>query len=358
MKHLLISALLTGAFCALSVPQAQAQDPSRLDSLYAELDELFAEDSLGLDLFLQTDSLLQLMSSGFHSLSIRGSFTSEVLTSGRDLGFSQNGLISGISYYHPSGIYGEITGFMNSEYSPQYYLTDLGAGYMWSNNRWMLQAGHNFMFFDESVDWLFDKNAQASVYHQRKSWEAGLDYRFMYGRESAHRITGTAASRLTWQTGWIDRITLIPSVAVQWGNASIIYFRQSETPLADLYGIITTNEAYPDLQRDELRKLAFLLYRERYLRAVQLLSENGYTQEDISNLFLDFESSQYNVTNSFGLMNMALNLGLSLSKGPVNLYLNYSYNFPQALPGEDLTYEENDYLSISLFYTLIWAARK
>ncbi len=355
---MLNGALLAGALCMVCLTSVPAQEKSRLDSLYDELDELFATDSLGNDLFALTDSLLRIMDRGFHSISLRGSYTSEVLTSGRDLGFSQRGWITGLSYYHPVGFYGEITGYLNSEYSPQYYLTDLGVGYIHDTDHWLLQAGHNFQVFDESVNWLFNKNVQASAYYQRRYWEAGLDYRFMYGRETAHRITSTAASRLSWKTGWIDKISLIPSVAVQWGNANIIFYRQSDTPIADLYAIILEDPSYPDLDRETLRRLAYLLYRERYFRATQLLRENGYSRQDVNNLLEDYQFSRYGESNAFGLMNLSLSLGASLSKGPLNLYINYTYNFPQSLPGEEFSYEENDYLSLSLFYTILWPGNK
>ncbi len=361
-KFAVPGALIKGAICIcilLNPGNSWSQQTSRLDSLYAELDELFAEDSLGGDLFSQTDSLLSLMDMRIHSLNIRSSFTSEVLTSGRDLGYSQNGFITGLSYYHPSGIYGEVTGYLNSGYSPQYYMTDAGVGYLLELDKWLLQAGHNFQFFDSSVDWVFNKNAQLTTYYQRKKWEAGIDYRFMYGKEQAHRITTTLASRISWTDfGWFDRISLIPSVAVQWGNANIIYYRQSETPLRDLYQIILSDDQFPDIERRDMVRLSYLLQRERIVRAIQLLSELGYTGEMISDLLQSFEESQFAESNSFGLMNIALHLGLSLSKERWNLYANYSCNFPQSLPGEEYSYENNDYLSISLFYTLFWPAAK
>ncbi len=151
---------------------------------------------------------------------------------------------------------------------------------------------------------------------------------------------------------------LIPSVSMQWGNSNIIYFRQSETPLADLFSIIRENETYPDLNKEQMFRLTLLLQQERYLIATRYLLEQGYTLEDINNLILDYQDSQFNQSNAFGLMNIALNLGVSLSKDRWNLYMNYSYNFPQALPGEEYTYENNDYLSLSLFYTLVWANNK
>jgi hypothetical protein len=361
MNPLKNSALIWGAFCIsiMLIQPAKAQTKGELDSLYNELDALFEEDSLTYMLFSKADSLLLLMNQKYHSLSIRASYSSEVLTAGRDLGFSQQGFIGGVSYYHPSGLFADITGFMNSEYSPQYYLTDLGIGFMTEAGKHLtLQAGHNFQFFDSSVDWLFNKNAQVSAYYQRKHWEVGADYRFLYGKETAHRITATTASRWSWsRLPWIDRLSIIPSLAVQWGNAGIIYYRQSDTPLAELYDLIQENESLPSLERRQMISLAYLLYKERYLAAASFLSQNGYSNDDIKSLLEQFNNNRYVEDNSFGMMNVALNLGISFSKGPWNLYTTYSYNFPQALPGETVDYPENDYLSISLFYTLVWAQR-
>jgi hypothetical protein len=50
----------------------------------------------------------------------------------------------------------------------------------------------------------------------------------------------------------------------------------------------------------------------------------------------------------FGVMNYMLSFPLSLSVKNWSFLLNYSYNFPQALPGEQISLENSGYLTFSV----------
>ena len=182
----------------------------------------------------------------------------------------------------------------------------------------------------------------------------GLDYRYLYGNQTAHRLVGMANGRISFNnTGFLDRISIIPGASVQWGNSEVMYLRQSESPLRDLYNIMEKGD-YPDITDEELRRLTYLLYKERYLTATQYMQSLGYSKNDIQSLLLDYESEQIYVEDSYGIMNLALYTGVSFSKKNWNLFMNYTYNFPFALPGESYTYPQNDYFSASLMYTFLW----
>ena len=345
-----------GVFLAFGVFTGQAQDTSKLDSLYSELENYFEDNDLPPGLIEMADSLMDLYDIRMHSVSVRAGYLSDVLTAGRDLGIDQHGFNAGLSYYHPSGLFADIATYSNSEYSPAVYLTNLSLG-IWKNfgEHWAGSVSHEFMMYYKDPDsYPFNKSARASAFYQRKGWEIGLDYRYLYGKESAHRLVGLANGRITFsEVGWIDRISILPGASVQWGNSEVVYLRQSETPLQDLNYVMKEGN-YPEINDEEFRRLSFLLYQERYLLATQYLQSLGYSRGDIEKLFLDYQSERISVEDSYGLMNLALYAGISLSKRNWNLFINYTYNFPFALPGETYEYPQNDYISASLMYTFIW----
>jgi len=335
-----------------------AQEKSELDSLYDELDVLFEEADLPAGLLAKADSLFALMDLKYHSLGVRAGYLSNVLTAGRDLGIDQHGFNAGLSYFHPSGMFIDLSGYWNSEYDPSYYLTNTGIGYMHEfNEHWNASIGHDFMFYDNEIDFIFDKAARLSGFYQSKNWEAGLDYRYLYGRESAHRLVALLNGRLTWrEVGGIDRISFIPGVSVQTGNATVQYYQQSETPVQDLFQVMN-QEGYPELSNREFLRLSYLIYKGNELRSFQFLRERGFTVGQIDEIIRNYQDTQLVTNNAFGLMNIALNCGISVSEKNWNLYLSYTYNFPFALPGETFNYPQNDYASISILYTLVWPAR-
>ncbi len=349
---------MTGVLLAFIPFFGMTQERSALDSLYDELEVMFEDADLPVGLLEKADSLMQLMDLKYHSIGLRTGYMSNVLTAGRDLGIDQHGFNTGLSYFHPSGMYADFAGYWNSEYDPTYYLTNLGIGYWHNfNNHWTVSIGHDFMLYDEKIDFLFDKSARASVFYQRKNWEAGLDYRYLYGQEKANRLVGIFNGRINWKNvGFIDRITLIPGATIQYGNSDVLYYRQSETPLQDLYRVLREG-SYPPLTDREFVKLSYMIYQGYDLRAYQFLREKGFTNGEIQKLYNDYESNLLVSDNSYGVMNIALNAALSISEKNWNLFINYTYNFPQALPGETYEYPKNDYVSISLMYTFLWAAK-
>lgn len=350
-----------GALLALYAFQpAQAQEKTNLDSLYDELELYFEDEGLPPGILDMADSLMALYDQQFHSIGVRAGYLSDVLTAGRDLGIDQHGFNTGLSYYHPSGFFGDIAGYSNSEYSPSFYLTNLSVGYWHTlGTQWTLSASHDFMFYHGQTEtsYSFDKSIRGSIFHQRKGWELGVDYRYLYGKETAHRLVGVVNGRFAFdEVGFIDRISLIPGATVQWGNAEVLNYRQSETPLQDIYQLISQDD-YPQLTNEEFLEFSYLLFKDRQLRATQYLRDKGYTRQQIESLLADYQSSRYVSDTSYGIMNIALNAGVSLSKKNWNLFINYTYNFPFALPGETYTYPRNDYVNASLMYTFLWSKK-
>ena len=61
--------------------------------------------------------------------------------------------------------------------------------------------------------------------------------------------------------------------------------------------------------------------------------------------------SETQTKNTFGIMNYSVMLPVSFTIKKFNLFLNYTLNFPVALPGETIDTSPNGYFSATLFYT-------
>lgn len=335
--------------------QEEEQEPT-LEELYGELDSLFANETVPDDLFSLVDSLLALDSAKYSSLNLRLGYVSNIVSAGRNFGFDQYGFSPGATYYHHSGVFAGFTGYWSNEYEPGYYLNTLNLGYMHTlKESWVLSAGHDFYLFNDSIeDHSFDKGAQVAVYFQKKWADVGVDYAFLYGNDKAHRVTVRANGRLKIKTsGIIDGITFMPGASFQWGNANVFYLRQPRTAATDLYQIVQEND-YPGLGYRGYRKLVYLLESDRQFAAAYFLRERGYTNEQIANTIQSYYDGEFKAEDTFGFMNYSFSFPISITVGKWNLLLNYTYNMPVALPGEEIEYEANGYFSTSLSYLLYW----
>lgn len=332
-----------------------AQDArARLDSLYDELTLLLSDDSVALKGLLDLDSLPA--DPQFSSLSFRTGYVSQVVNSGRDLGLDHFGLSAGATYFHPKGFTADLSGFYSSDYDPAYYMTAFNVGY-WKTlaSHWTFSVGHDFYFYQGHHDEAFNKSALASTTWSGKFLDASVDYRFLYGTEQAHRLIGSLRGNIRFrELGPVDRLSIQPFVSIYFGNAGVIYFRQSETPVLDLYQLIRHHEEYPRLSPRQVRRLYQLLSDDRPLAAGLYLRNHGYSDAQITELSGTYSTSTLVENNEFGLMNYAAGISLSVSAQRWNAFLNYSYNIPVALPGETYEYARTGYFSLALSYTLIW----
>ncbi len=110
-------------------------------------DILSFEDSLSI--FNLIDSLLQNAEVESSQFGIRLAYNSNVLSAGRTLGIENFGLSSGLSYYHKSGFYGDLSGFWSKDFDPKYYLTIASVGYMYSFPKvFSIMAGYDRYFYN------------------------------------------------------------------------------------------------------------------------------------------------------------------------------------------------------------------
>jgi hypothetical protein len=272
----------------------QAQDT---DSLFAPADTTFsASDSL--NIFNLIDSLLNNSEVSGSQLALRLSYNSNVLSAGRTLGIENFGLAPGISYYHSSGFYGDVSGYWSKDFEPAYYLTIVSLGYMKDfSKRFSLMAGYDRYLYSIGEDYYipFKNTFYITPILEFKPISLTGNYSFYSGDETAHRIMpGLSVTLQKRKFRKIDRVALIPSFFILFGNQ-----------------VVTTHKYF------ETRRGTITI-----------------------------ETSK----NVFGVMNYAISVPLSINIDHWSFSFTYAYSIPKALPGETLTFSESTYLSASLTY--------
>lgn len=309
--RVLIIASLFSAGCLSSYGQAA-------DSLLTqvELDELDSMLSFSdsLSIFRMIDSLMQMPAIEDHSqMAVRIGYNSNIASTGRNLGISQFGLAPGISYYHKSGAYGDVSGYWSNQFDPSYYLTIMSAGYIGVIlPKWSVLGEYSHYFYsqrDDSLSFPYTNSLGVSNFADWKKLTFRLDYSYLFGKEGAHRVLPGIMLNLE-KKNWhkIRRIILYPSFNVMFGSNKVG---------SGKYAI------YPDYL------LRFKLNRDR---------------PPGDKLPYTYEIEE----NKFGVMNYSFSAPLSVSIKDWNFLLSYTYNIPKALPGEVLGLTKSGYLSASI----------
>ncbi|MBK7650429.1 MAG: hypothetical protein IPJ20_06290 [Flammeovirgaceae bacterium] len=306
MKNILYGMILSSV-CLTSV-RSQQTDSALLysDPYIAELDSLIANDSLQFLSFM--DSLINLSVPTLGSqMIVRLGYNSNVVSASRTLGFNQFGLAPGLSYYHKTGLYADLTGYWSDEYDPSYYLTVASLGYMNSPTRWwsFMAEYSRYIYTNTSADQYiaYNNNLGVSNFFDVKPLTFRLDYQFYFGDKVAHRIFPSIIINLE-KTKWgkIDRLSFYPTCSVLFGSEQI-----TETiPYAQTYlGIIF-----------RLRRGLPLYYEQ--------------------------------TTTEFGVLNYSFVAPLAVTINNWTFIVSYTYNIPKALPGETLSLTDTGYLSASI----------
>lgn len=299
--------MILSSVCLTSA-RSQQTDSALLysDPYIAELDSLIANDSLQFFSFM--DSLINLSVPTLRSqMFVRLGYNSNVVSASRTLGFNQFGLAPGLSYYHKTGLYADLTGYWSDEYDPSYYLTVATLGYMNSPTRWwsFMAEYSRYIYTNTSEDQYiaYNNNLGVSNFFDVKLLTFRLDYQFYFGDKQAHRINPSLIINLE-KTKWgkIDRLSFYPTCSVLFGSEQI-----TETiPYAQTY--------------------IGILFRLR--RGLPLYYEQ--------------------TTTEFGVLNYSFVAPLAVTIKDWTFIASYTYNIPKALPGETLSLTDSGYLSASI----------
>jgi hypothetical protein len=303
IRYWLMSLLITAS-------AAYAQDADSLSVNTSQL--LSAEDSLSI--FSLIDSLLHLEDAAGSQFALRISYNSNVLSAGRTLGIQNFGLAPGVSYYHKSGLYADLSGYWSKDFDPSYYLTVASVGYMHDlSDRFSIMAGYDRYFYNMAGQdsYIPYKNTlSVTPIMDFKPLSISANYAFYFGDQYAHRIMPGLSLTLEKRRLWnIDRVAFLPSVFALMGNE-----------------VITKIEFVPP---------------KTFREAVDNVRTYGtrFSVVEVS-------------TNVFGMMNYAFSAPLSITHRQWMFTFSWTYNIPKALPGETLTLSESTYLSGSLMYII------
>lgn len=309
---MLIKGLFTGLMiwsaCSIAARAQQADSVLiKNDPYLAELDSMLAEGDT-LQLFSLIDSLINLPDPTFKSqLIARMGYNSNVVAASRTFGFNQFGVAPGISYYHKSGLYADLTSYWSPEYNPNFYLTVATAGYMNSPTPWwsFMTEYNRYLYSDTSDDIYiaYKNNVGVSNFLDVKPFTFRLDYQFYFGDKQAHRINPSMMLNIQKRNiGRITRISFYPTVSLLMGTEQITDYK--------LYS----------------NTLIGNLLRQR--RGLPLY---------------------YEVTNTeFGILNYSFVAPLAVNLTNWFFIISYTYNIPKALPGETITLENSGYISASV----------
>ncbi len=307
-----ISGIICLALISVSSLNLRAQDTDTL-SLRSNL--LNYEDSLSI--FKLIDSLLSLEELNASQLAVRLAYNSNVLWAGRTLGIDNFGLAPGLSYYHKSGLFTDLSAFWSNDFEPKYYLTVVSAGYMHSLTRKLsFIASYDHYFYNLEDDYIpFSNTLTATTFLDLKPATFRIDYSFYFGKETAHRVMPSIGLTLKKKRFLnIDRISFSPSVLMLMGNSTITEIRFPET-------------------REE--------WIAAYLRLRQGLP--WYTIE---------------TKNVFGVMNYAFTAPIAITHNNWSFSISYAYNIPKALPGETLSLSNSSFLSASITHFFVLRSKK
>ncbi len=310
------SGLLIGLLC--SACWAFSQDP-RADSLLlandpliAEFDSLLANADDSLSLFRMLDGLINTNTPRRNSqLLFRLGYNSNVNSTNRVAGLNQFGLSPGISFYHRSGLYADVSGYWSNQYSPNYYLTVLSAGYLGlPNSWWSFSAEYNrFQYANPNGDIYtpYTNNFAFSNFFEVKKLTFRLDYQFYFGDKVAHRIAPGVMYNFEYRNlGKIKRIALMPYVNVLFGSEQIV------------------NEYYQPYTTKPIE----ILFRVR---------------NNLPLYYLVTEKS-----TEFGVLNYALSVPMTISLEGWNFQLSYTYNIPKTLSSEVIQLSNGGYIAVGI----------
>jgi len=283
--------------------------------------EWLTSDQDTLQLFQLIDSLLEMEQLRSSQFALHLGYISEVSNAGRTLDVKQYGFNPGISYFHKSGLYADITGYWNSDLDPHYDLTVTTIGFIgFLTPKLSYSLGYDHSFFTDTdaesdlPQWVVDmllppvlnNSLSAGLDLDLGPIETGVGYSWLFNEESAHRLHGRLTGDLKkYQWLGFDRIGIRPAVEVLFGSAEVISVTFSRE--------------------------AFMQKRFPY---------------------------RLNNTSEFGLMNYRFRVPLSMTKNRFQFIVEYNYNIPVTLPGEDFDYPNNSFFSVDLYYTFAIAPKK
>jgi hypothetical protein len=293
-----------------SICQLQAQDADSLLSSPSDSTALSYSDSLSI--FYLIDSLLILEENTLGSqLAVRLNYNSNVLSTGRTLGIDQFGLSPGVSFYHTSGFYADVSSFWSNDFDPNYYLTILSLGYSHLfSSKFSLTGNYDRYIYNLPDEYVpYANGITISPVLDLKYFSIQCDYTYYFGETDANRIMPSISINLSKKKLLgMDKVSFNPGFYVLFGDESF-------------------TKIYLPTTREE--------WIQAYIRMSRGLT--WYTTEAYT---------------EFGIMNYSFSLPLNIQYKKFNLNISYVYSIPKALPSETLLLTETGFVSAGITYLI------
>lgn len=359
-------AVTTSLLLCILIP-ASSQDTLS----YAEQLRAIELEMDSLSIFNMIDSLFSLDVSPKSELNVRFGYSSSVTSAGRDYGLNQAGLSSGIAYYRKSGFYGDLSGYWNNGAEPKYNPTILSAGYLAvTSSKWSYSFDYEKWFYNpnDSSDNTLTNSFGASANYDFKKGFASVDYSFLFGEETAHRVIGNLSWNIKLGKWWIFKsINLYPSASIMLGNGDITTLRITEKTSDDqIKNRLGKLDSFSNLDDGNKRYLSALIISannqglitdaERFQIRQKIRNSLELSASDKDILFKVINSfnqtSEFAESNEFGILNYSFMLPMSLSTKRFNLLLSYTYSIPVTHPDEFFSVDPVGYFGASISYRI------
>lgn len=255
---------------------------------------------------------------------IRMGYNSNDTGQGSAFQLSQYGLSLGAAYYHPSGFFGDVSGYFSNTSEPTYYLTMVSGGYTYSKAKKVsinLEYRRSFYHFDTEAyspfprlptsfitnfsSGVFSNNFTSTFYFEHKAINLRVDYSFLFDWNiaPAHRVAPTAS--VNWEKrgcAKTEKIAVFPSISWLYGS-----------------GIVPSYEPLFDNRLQALFRI-----------------RNGLP------LFEQVDQVKW------GTMNLAISVPVIITWKKWSIMASYTYNWPKTLPGESYILPDGGYVMGSL----------
>lgn len=353
MIHRIASCLLLILFINPAFSQNTTDWKAEFDKLEEEMDSL--------SIFFLLDSLINSTQVKYSELNLSVSYNSNVLNAGRDYGTNLRSLSPGITYYHQSGAFLDYSGYFDTDSSISYNQTILSAGYMWSKSNFTLVPNYEL--------WIYHNNDNetrhslgSSISYSKKYGYVALDYSYITGNYTGHRLIGSVSGNIKFQDVWIfKRIKIAPTASAYFGNSSVLVRFDG-----NLLETARENDALKDLIFDP----QFIYYANNNLLTAEERQQvedirhqddrGGRKLEELIKIYsnnqdvLDYISlTLYQTEKKYGIMNYSFSIPILMQTKHFSYILSYTYSVPVALPGEYLSSTKpTDYFGASVTYRI------
>jgi hypothetical protein len=143
---------------------------------------------------------------------------------GREYGDHAYSLAPSLTYSHPSGFYGTVSGYYFHQSAPPHYaFTDVELGYANDlTDHWTYSLSYDRVFFTPPItatDKLIENGLEAYTAYDLGPLHAVFDYNFFFGKSAAQTISLALSGKLK-KTSWLglDEVSLSPGAQVLWGS--------------------------------------------------------------------------------------------------------------------------------------------